>query len=77
MKSRDLTAAEAVKELKKLEKVGDIRSFVKGDTRSTVNTEAEKRVDSIKSKPKAKKAAVEAKPAKDEKPAEKKTTPSR
>lgn len=72
-KSRDLTAQEAMQHIKTLDKVGDIRSFTKGDSRSTVNKAVESRIDSIKNK-----KTVKEKPAeKVEAPAPKKTTPAR
>lgn len=69
-KSRDLTATEAIKEIKSLTKVGDIRSFAKGDSRKTVNDAVEATIDKLKtSKSKPAPAAKKA--------VEKKTTPSR
>jgi len=69
-KSINLTAAEAMQYIKTLDKVGDLRSFTKGDSRSTVNKSVESRIDAIKNKKVIKENPVENQP-------EKKVTPTR
>ena len=77
-KSRDLTATEAIKKIKAMEKAGEVKKFIKGDGRSTVNEAADKAIDKIKEAKGKKKEKKESKAEKvEEKPKEKKKTPSR
>ena len=70
-KSRDLTATEAINQIKGMDKAGDIRKFAKGDSRKTVNDAVEKTIDGLKSKRSTKSSATV------EKKIEKKKTPAR
>lgn len=73
-KSRDLTATEAINKIKSMEKVGEVRTFSKGDSRKTVNDAADNAIDKIKDG-KGKKPKSEKKDKKSKK--EKKKTPGR
>ena len=66
-KSKDMVASDAIKQIKELSTVKDLRSFSKGDSRKTVNDAIESRIDSLKSK----------KITKTEKEVKKTTSPSR
>ena len=65
-KSLDFTATESIKKIKSMTKAGDVKSFVKGDGRKTVNDAAEAQIDSLKS------AKVDKKSKKDGKKSENK-----
>lgn len=69
MKSKDLNATEAIKEVKKFSSVTDLRAFAKGDARKTVIDAVDSKAISIKNQRAAKPAT--------EKTSEKKSTPKR
>lgn len=48
-RSKDVTATEAIKKIKSFTKVGDVRSYAKGDTRKTVSDAVDSAAIKIKS----------------------------